>query len=766
MVEILCTLSVLWCFLIIRVYSLLVPNIASFKINKLPLIEQVLSHISRDELTEVCTDDIYNVTKWKTDYIDILHAHHAIVSEECTEMDLSQDCFDDCIYYNDPASWILLIIENTTESLNRLNRMITFYTMSAGGEYNYHDVGNPDMCIVGEGTYCSTPAVFQNNVFMQHGCCVPGSCVGHEAVQVLQSNVYCYESYANQYLGFVQQICEPIARDFNSVGPIIVITIFFIFVLLVIIASIIKQYYKEYDNINNNQHNIFVSSFNFQDIWTSFIGTRPNNKSQFNFLDGIRVWSMSWVIYGHSWQRWFGSTNAGIFIPQQTGNSKYKYLVSYFYMIFAQYGVYSVDSFFWLSGLLGAFSIYRQTKTYRQTNKSLSWFYLWMPLAYLARILRIAPMMYYVTAIEWQLADQLPYGYQVVTRNRYSQICDDNWDKVFLFYQNLDDDALGCMGELWYIYNDMQMYLLLPILVLAFHINKLFGLFASLIPIIVCLSIRFYYAFYYDFVANEMYPQYASKNGGSQKFDSYQKPWTRMGPFFVGTFTMFAFIILEERYPEFRLSRMRYFASLFLGLFILGCLVIWPFQDVVNAPHDRWSLLSNQIYYALCRPSWGIGLSLLAFSFRFMSDTNNQKSIIKQFLSFQIYQSIGKLTYLMYLVHMIILMWWLRDLSLPQYYTLWNQVLLCIAAWFIVSVLSLILWLFMEKPLSNLCVIFIKFIQKQALKLNNKMICNNHEEALIKKSMEEANEATNYNMYDAEQSMKYSVTQQNKTSFN
>ena len=41
--------------------------------------------------------------------------------------------------------------------------------------------------------------------------------------------------------------------------------------------------------------NLFIKVFDVQSIWSAFGRTRPEHKSSFNFLDGIRVWSMSWV---------------------------------------------------------------------------------------------------------------------------------------------------------------------------------------------------------------------------------------------------------------------------------------------------------------------------------------------------------------------------------------------------------------------------------------------------------------------------------------
>merc|ERR1712113_229589 len=89
---------------------------------------------------------------------------------------------------------------------------------------------------------------------------------------------------------------------------------------------------------------------------------------------------------------------------------------------------------------------------------------------------------------------------------------------------------------------------------------------------------------------------------------------------------------------------------------------------------------------------------------------NGQKSMIKAFLSLEIYQPLGKLTYLMYLLHLLVFSWWASDLDFPSYYNEWNELLLVIGVWVIVAIISLILWFVMEKPIANLTNSFSKYI--------------------------------------------------------
>ena len=290
--------------------------------------------------------------------------------------------------------------------------------------------------------------------------------------------------------------------------------------------------------------------------------------------------------------------------PRFGSHREYGYLLQEFYMIFIQHGPLSVDSFFFLSGFLATFSLYRVIQ--KLGNRPA----LYIPMSYLTRFLRIAPMMMFVTAIQWTLADQLPYGYNVRNRSRNYEACDGEWYKILFFYANLtlagtQREAAKCMSHLWYIQCDMQMFLLLPVLLWIFTKNKICGLVSALVPVIICIVIRLYYGFYYEFIANIIVPPYPPKHGGNQNNDSYVQPWTRMSVYFIAVALAFAMILIDEsRKQKFVLKAWQYWSCILMAAFIMLSLVVWPYQDAANLTDDRWSKMSNSLYFALSRPAW------------------------------------------------------------------------------------------------------------------------------------------------------------------
>ena len=76
---------------------------------------------------------------------------------------------------------------------------------------------------------------------------------------------------------------------------------------------------------------------------------------------------------------------------------------------------------------------------------------IFIPVAIVMRVIRLWPMMMFVTAIQWQWADQLPYGYNVWQRDKFTVGCNNNWYKILLFYHIFDKRGGECMDVLWYV---------------------------------------------------------------------------------------------------------------------------------------------------------------------------------------------------------------------------------------------------------------------------------------------------------------------------
>ena len=123
------------------------------------------------------------------------------------------------------------------------------------------------------------------------------------------------------------------------------------------------------------------------------------------------------------------------------------YVVNEFYTQFALNGFFSVDSFFWLSGLLATGSIWRIID--RMGGKAFKNAIFWVPLSYLHRYLRLAPMMVWTTLFSMYVADQMP------------------WVKLHFLHTFL---SLGILTMTWFFGTILYLVLGIPILYLVLEI--------------------------------------------------------------------------------------------------------------------------------------------------------------------------------------------------------------------------------------------------------------------------------------------------------
>jgi len=375
------------------------------------------------------------------------------------------------------------------------------------------------------------------------------------------------------------------------------------------------------------------------------------------------------------------------------------YYVHHFILIIVQYAYYSIDTFLFLGGFLGALSIYRNI--HRMGGKP----YLFIPLAIIMRVLRMWPMMLYVTAIQWQWSDQLPYGWNVWSRDIYTYGCGNNWWGIMFFVQEFTNAAGRCMEVLWYIQMDMLLYLFLPFNVWLFSYKKLWGLYSALTFIVISLICSIFNAFYYNAPANNSFSASYEKNHDPPEGISIYSVLALMSfisCYASGVALAFFMVILDEKKKNFALQKWQYFTMMMLSGFILLCLMMWPYDDVKESPENRWGLYQNSAYNAFAKTAWGVALSMMTFALRYLDEKGGQRSMIKQFLSVTLWQPLQKLTFVMYMLHPVIGLWYIKDMDIPMYYSIWNAVaylavMLCVTMGF-----TMLLYVFMEQPISLL----------------------------------------------------------------
>ena len=121
---------------------------------------------------------------------------------------------------------------------------------------------------------------------------------------------------------------------------------------------------------------------------------------------------------------------------------------------------HTVDIFFWLTAFLGSYAILAKMNE-MQNVKALSWF-----MIYLNRIVRLLPLYMFAMFFFWKFlvlyggSGPLFYQYHSATE------CQKYWFWHAIFMNNVVpfNEHDTCLPWTWYLANDFQFFLLLPLL--------------------------------------------------------------------------------------------------------------------------------------------------------------------------------------------------------------------------------------------------------------------------------------------------------------
>lgn len=174
---------------------------------------------------------------------------------------------------------------------------------------------------------------------------------------------------------------------------------------------------------------------------------------------------MFWIILGHTFYYWLNTALANPLIPLDLFKSFSFNIVSS--------GPYAVDIFFWLSGFLG---VYIMLSSAKQKRGRLQPFHM----VIIHRYLRIVPLYGATLLFYWFLMTAVGTGPMFFTMYKgRAEYCESTWWIHLLFLNNFyefNKYSNNCMGWTWYLPNDFQFFLLVPILVWLFYRKRVIGL--------------------------------------------------------------------------------------------------------------------------------------------------------------------------------------------------------------------------------------------------------------------------------------------------
>ena len=508
---------------------------------------------------------------------------------------------------------------------------------------------------------------------MKYGMCVPVSCDGTDFQYFINETNTLALTYQLPLVirGDSSDILETTSFETPlTTGAKVMIAVCSIFLALAVIGSVMDvgvKVLKELSNrlsassINHNpaetapllghtaerkfthrSHRVFSAFRNPLEFITAFsvfknveiILSTKQPPTAITSLNGIRVISMSWVILCHTFLWCYGvSANPLYTVYSIAPRFSAQPIVN---------GYFSVDSFFFLSGTLVAYLTLREMERKKGRFPVITY--------YLHRYLRLTMVYAFVLFFWWTLTVYLGNGPEWYTLTGKGSVnyenCNKYWWTNLLYINNFYPWELKneCMGWTWYLANDMQFFILAPLVLIPLYFFFPIGLAIAAIMLGATLATNGAIAGSQHFLANTNLPDPSNE---FESNDIYVKPYCRAAPYIVGI--VLGFLLFKK-------VRVRIHWILDIAIYAVmwviaaGCCfsVVYGLYNSYNG-HELTEA-QNVSYITLSRFTWGVGLALIVFACH-----NGYGWIINDFLSMKFWIPLSRLSYAAYLVHPIVL---------------------------------------------------------------------------------------------------------------
>ncbi|XP_078490206.1 LOW QUALITY PROTEIN: O-acyltransferase like protein-like [Ciona intestinalis] len=677
-------------------------------------------------------------TDWKLDLADILHnVHqhkqaddgglHSVIkkmSDQSVKCDEEvQQCLD---------QWRIVLEDATNISSNGIYalQMLDSWAIPESGilEGNVRWAGHYYECWKSRGPHvsgkwCNTYMGKQRPVehpgiplAMSWGSCFPLSCTDTAVATIIK------ELTSMIILPEIIETSCPLPITQIDTIDIIAIVICCLFLVLVIIGTAYEFYttnsvqsVRYQDHSTNKPHRKQQA----ETIWkvlscfsmisnAKLLTSMKVKEGTLPVLDGLRALSTTWVIVAHV-----------LYIPMNAiDNPVYSndYYKAHGEVQALSNGTFSVDSFFFLSGLLVT---YLGIKHLNKSNGKIN-----IPLMYLQRYIRLTPVYAFLLLFSMSLYKFLGYGpyWNDLAAVMYNS-CKDVWFANLLYFNNLyPAEAQQCYGWSWYLANDMQFYLLSPFILILLYRSKTFGFLVMLVLLIgstlitgvlsketnlqpTPIGVNLYMSIFGRFMVNTSAEvTYAER----YKTDTYTTPWCRIGVYVIGMMTGYLLYTIKRIKMNKIIVLCGWVVASGTGLALV--------YGLIGTVEKLGTLEPNvsAFYLAVCRPLWALCLSWVV-----IACTYGYGGPVTRILSHPIFQPFSRLTYTAYLIHLLVLYWYLCVQEALLHFSLVNMVYIYLGTLVITFSFSFLVSMCVEWPLLRLQKMLLQPPSKAKVKIND-----------------------------------------------
>ena len=425
-------------------------------------------------------------------------------------------------------------------------------------------------------------------------------------------------------------------------------------------------------------------------------------------LNGIRVLSMCWVICGHTFDYYNVSPISNeLDIPISIRDDYWLQTIIA--------GTFSIDVFFFMSGFLCALTMTAQFEKIKGTADLVKA----VLISYTHRYIRLLPL--YLLTILVTIAI-VPYvfseGPLAIFNEWQMNICIHKWWHNMLYIQNFTQIGEGCLIWSWYLANDMQFFLITPLLIILFHKDKKLCMYVIGAICVLSVIAQIIVVWHYDLSVSYFY-----EAKGELFEDYYVKPYDRINAYLLGIVLAWAYMIWKDPANQDHAinvvtrkwvdSAWIKYASMAIGIGITYVCVM--LQYVFNHYSEDVKTWHNIVYIIVSRPMFVIGLLMVVYPAMLGKD-----KIMYAILGAPFWNCLAKLTYGAYMIHVVITFAEKSTEYHSTYYSVMRVFLSSIHIWVLSYFVSLILTIFLEGPVGQLEKIYLFPRRRSAVDSLNK----------------------------------------------
>ncbi|XP_015123280.1 nose resistant to fluoxetine protein 6 [Diachasma alloeum] len=471
--------------------------------------------------------------------------------------------------------------------------------------------------------------------------CLPSTCNAQHVNDILQTAIDMVSDRLPFDLGIGNVQCSAVDPPPFEVGEIITIVILSIILCFFIGCTVCDIIIRITSRKKSGGIVKEICNFSFYtNVKRIFDTTVP--RGNIPAIQGIRFFSLCWVVLGH--EHLYPNTTTAINMKNAIS------WVGSWDAIHILIAPFAVDTFFVLSGFLSSYLFIKEIAKGRRFNPVMY---------YIHRYIRLTPAFAAMIALSIFLLPRMGSGaLWDSTMMMNKEMCSNSWWPMILYVHNhVGKNSTACLGHTWYLAVDMQLFWISPLILyplaktpkIGLGILAAFIIASVIIPAIIIGKNKYSAAL----ISSGMKMTNLMDTFGSFYITAY----ARAGPWLLGI------------YLGYRLSGKRdHPGTNFIALgWILSALAFafsfFSYRIFQNVDYE-WNAPWEIFYAGFGRHIWAFGICWLIYA-----SVKGYGGPIADFLSLPIFIPFGRMSYCIYLVHMVIQLMRVAAARVPSYFT-------------------------------------------------------------------------------------------------